>query len=66
MILLINKWNANAALANDAWIAKMNMNVDVSMEQIQQFITLWMLSRQVNLNEEVLGDIILTPTKSGP
>jgi hypothetical protein len=35
MILLINKWNANAALANDAWIAKMNMNADISMEQIQ-------------------------------
>ena len=43
--------------SEDAWVRKIIMNDIFSMKHSQQFINLWLLLRDVHLNEDVEDDI---------
>ena len=43
--------------SEDAWVRKIIMDDIFSMEHAQQFLNLWLLLRDVHLNEDVKDDI---------
>jgi hypothetical protein len=46
-------WKANDALKNNAWVSKVDLGADFSMEHLTQFVALWCLLHTVDLNEDV-------------
>jgi hypothetical protein len=51
--------------ANDAWISKITMNANLSINHICQFVSLWTILRHVTLSGDVKDEITWTLSESG-
>jgi hypothetical protein len=58
-------WNVKHALHHDAWISKINMDVEISFDHIRQFMELWIQLRDINLQDDVCDEIKWNLTESG-
>jgi hypothetical protein len=58
-------WNVKQALHNNAWIAKIDMEAEISIEHVRQYLSLWAKLRAVVLREEVMDKISWNLTNSG-
>jgi hypothetical protein len=45
-------WKVHDALKDDAWVSKVDLGADFSMEHLTQFVNLWCLLHVVDLNED--------------
>jgi hypothetical protein len=59
------KWEVKQALHNDAWISKINMNVEFTLDYIRQFVDLWNQLHGINLHEDMIDDIKWNLTENG-
>jgi hypothetical protein len=59
------KWKVKQAMHNNAWISKIEMNLNLTIPQIQQYIQLWSEFNTIQLREVVEDSIVWTLTSSG-
>ncbi|KAE8785779.1 Serine carboxypeptidase-like 18 [Hordeum vulgare] len=58
-------WKVREALKHNSWILRIKTLNSVSVEQVTQFFSLWMLLHEVELNEVTEAGIIWKHTNSG-
>jgi hypothetical protein len=58
-------WKVAQALLDNAWVNKVALGEDFTFEHLAQFIELWTLIQNFNLNENVEDDISWKLTESG-
>jgi hypothetical protein len=59
------KWTVAQALHDNEWITKLSTEVTISIEHLTQFVQLWVLTRDVQLNDEVEDNITWKLTNNG-
>ena len=59
------KWKVREAMHGDAWLEKIRLPMDWTMEHITQIVTLWARSRYIHLLDGIQDDIIWKHTTSG-
>jgi hypothetical protein len=59
------KWLVQQALVGDAWVLKVNLDTNFTMDHLTQFIELWVLLHGVNLVEDVEDTISWKLTSNG-
>jgi hypothetical protein len=50
---------------NDAWISKINMDAEITFDDILQFMELWIQLQEINLQDDMIDDIKWNLIESG-
>ncbi|KAE8770164.1 Serine carboxypeptidase-like 18 [Hordeum vulgare] len=58
-------WKVKDVLLNDAWISKIKLTINFTVEHIRQFINLWTLINDFHLEEHVEDEIIWKHIQNG-
>jgi hypothetical protein len=58
-------WKVYQVLHDGAWVRKIDLERDFTLEQLSQFVELWSLAARVNINEDVDDDIVWKLTANG-
>jgi hypothetical protein len=59
-------FEVHKAYLHEFWIAKLNTSADISLNQINEFVDLWMRVNEVRLVEGTLDHVIWKITNSAP
>jgi hypothetical protein len=58
-------WKVYQALLDNNWVKKIDLEKIISFQQLEQFVELWVLIRNVHLNEATEDDILLRLMANG-
>jgi mannosylglycoprotein endo-beta-mannosidase len=59
------KWKVNQALLANAWLAKIRMDTNLTVQHIHEYIHLWTLLQRIQLVEHIDDSIIWNTTSNG-
>jgi hypothetical protein len=58
-------WKVHQALFDNNWVKKIDLEKVINFQQLEKFVELWVLIRNVHLNEATEDDILLRLMANG-
>lgn len=59
------KWKIKEALSDDAWVSKVKLSENFTLEHIRQFVALWTIIHDFQLDTHAEDEIVWKNTNDG-
>jgi hypothetical protein len=59
------RWKVNQALLGHAWVKKIKMDINLTIQHLHEYIRLWTLLRGIHLNELLEDTVTWNTTENG-